>query len=235
LFKADKQGFSPLHIAAQHGTKAAVDKILACDDAAGTLRMALTAKGSLPLYFAAAAGADDCAELLLDRKGKEQRMFADSLGQIPLMYALDLGGAEEVLVTRLLAECPEEQTSWLDDDQRNCLMYAAWLGSVSAVRVLLAVKPTVAQQLAARNANGHSARDIARIEGHADILALLEDAMQGLPTASASTTSTASSATTSSQPGPHGSSQGPVPMTPFPSSPQAGEGFESFTGEDEPF
>jgi ankyrin repeat protein len=235
LFKADKQGRSPLHIAAKHGNKAAVDKILACDDAAGTLRMALTANGCLPLHFAAAAGADDCAELLLSHKGKEQRMSVNSYGRIPLMAALALGGTEEVLVTRLLAECPEEQTSWLDGDQRNCLMCTAWLGSVSAVRALLAVKPTMAQQLAARDVNGHSAWDIARTEGHADILALLESAMQGLPAASTSTTSTATSATTSSQPGPHGSSQGPVPMTPFPSSPQAGEAFESFTEEDGPF
>jgi hypothetical protein len=236
LFKANKQGLSPLHTAVLQGNKEAIGKILACDDTAGSLRMAPNAKGNLPIHFAATMGDEDCAELLLSCKGKEQRMFASSVGQIPLSLALLYGGGQEELVTRLLAECRQEQTSWQSTDSKaNCLMYAAAVGMVSAVQALLAVESTLAQQLALRDVKGRSAWDIAKQGGHADILALLDSAMQGLPATSSATTSTASTATTSSQPGPHGGNQGPVPMTPFPPSPQAGEAFESFTDEDGPF
>lgn len=93
-------------------------------------------------------------------------------------------------------------------------MLAAKLGSQGTVKMLLDVPGALAVQLGARDGKGRGAIDLARDGGNAEIIALIEAAMQNLSAASSSST-TSTSATVAISTSTH---QGPVPLTPYPSS-----------------
>ena len=104
-------------------------------------------------------------------------------------------------------------------------MVAVRSGSQNNVQMLLDVPGALATQLGARANDGRGAIDHARDGGNAKVIALIEAALQNLPAASSSsTTSTAATVAISTS-----AHQGPVPLTPYPTSPTAEDDF-GFSG-----
>jgi hypothetical protein len=216
----DALGRTPLHIAVSYGTKKVVRAILAFDDDAGSLRLRQTAKKNhIPLHLACANGHDSIVALLLKIKGKDQRLTPAMFNCLPIHAAVTSGTGAGVL-PHLLAECAAEQVYALTSSGTNALMFAARTQSPKAIKMLLDVRGTLTGQLEARDDNGYNAIDHARDTGNADVIALLEAAMRGLPAGPSSTASTTSAITTSAT---HlqlaVGTEPPVPLTPIPPMP----------------
>lgn len=220
----DALGRTPLHIAVSHGTKKVVQAILAFDDDAGSLRLRRTAKKNhIPLHLACAHGHDPIVALLLKIKGAEQRLTAASFNSLPIHAAVAVGTGVSVL-QHLLAECATEQVYALTSSGTNALIFAARSQLPKAVKMLLDVPGTLAGQLGARDENGRNAIDHARDTGNANVIALLEAAMQGLRTGPSSAASTTSaSTTTATRQLPSVGTEPPVPLTPNPPGPAPAE------------
>jgi hypothetical protein len=207
LVLKDKGGRSPLFIAAASGNKSTVRCILACDDDAGTLRMQPSDSGHIALHAAYSGNHASVARLLLDRKGKEQRLFATAEGKLPIHVALQFDENIDVLQC-LLAECALEQALAQTKRGSSALMLAAAAASLPAVELLLAVPGSLPGQLQARDSKGRGAIDHARHSGNTEVIARIEAAMQTLhPVSSTFATRPAI------DPGAH---PGPVPLTPNP-------------------
>jgi hypothetical protein len=211
----DALGGTPLQIAVGRGSKKVVQSILAFDDDAGSLRLRRAAKTNhIPLQTACAHGHASIATLLLKIKGEEQRLSRDMLNRLPIHAAVIAGTGAGVL-PHLLAECAAEQVHAQTSIGTNALMFAVKHQSSKAVRMLLDVPGTLAGQLKARDKNGRNAIDHARDTGNADVIALLEAAMRGLPTGPSSTAGTASArTTTATHLQPAVGTEPPVPLTP---------------------
>jgi hypothetical protein len=216
----DALGRTPLQIAVGHGIKKVVRAILAFDDEAGSLRLRKTAKKNhIPLHIACAHGHDSVVALLLKMKGKEQCLTADKYNLLPIHAAVTSGTGAGVL-PHLLAECAAEQVYALTSSGKNAMMLAAITQSPKAVKMLLDVPGTLAGQLEARDENGCNAIDHARDTGNADVIALLEAAMRGLPAGPSSTAGTTSASTTpATYLQPAVGIEPPVPLTPNPPTP----------------
>ena len=220
----DALGRTPLHIAVSHGTKKVVQAILAFDDDAGSLRLKKTAKkNSTPLHLACAHGHASIVALLLKIKGEKQRLTAASFNSLPIHAAVAVGTGATVL-QHLLAECATEQVYALTSTGTNALMIAARSQLPKAVKMLLDVPGTLAGQSGARDENGRNAIDHARATGNADVIALLEAAMQGLPAGPSSTAGATSASTmTATRQLPSVGTEPPVPLTPNPPRPAPAE------------
>ena len=223
LHSSDMAGLTPLHWAAITGKKKVVQAMLSHDDEAGSLRLKKNKANSIPLHMACQAGHGSTVALLLSSKGKEQRLSADSLGRFPIHSALIAGGVGAL--PYLLAECAMEQVSAQAENGWNALMLAICVPSPKAVKMLLDIPGTLAVQLGARDSEGLGAIDHARLQGNAEVIALIEAAMQTAPNGASSTTSTGSTSTgngaTRLQPAV--GTEPPVPMTPYPSTPAPAE------------
>ena len=136
-----------------------------------------------------------------------------------------MNGASVAIVRKLLEDCAVEQVVFQSTRKNIPLMIAAGRRDIEAVKLLLAVKPALPQQLTLRNSFGESAYDIAKATGDAGIIALFDEAMKELPSSSASSSSTGESSASASsslssltaeqqEPG-----EAPVPMTPYPQTP----------------
>jgi ankyrin repeat protein len=232
LLEANKRDMTPLHVAAVNNNRKAVRLLLLYAEDAAALRMKPDAKGWLPLHHAAWVGAADAARYLLQDKGKGQRLSPTKANHLPLDIAI-VYAANAAMVRLLLEDCAKEQTTVQAEPLKSiALMLAAHCGLADIVKVLLNVKPTLAQQLTMRDSKGKSALDYAKQSGDAATIKLLEDALQSLPAASSSSTST-STATTSTHA--YAGSDAPVPLTPYPATPAPGmAGAEEATEEGEP-
>lgn len=200
----------------------AVRMILNCDDEHGTLRVQRARSGQVPLHTATAMAEDDMVDLLLSCMGREQRLASARCG-LPLHSAIN-SGSSGAIIRKLLEDCAVEQVLSQNISKSIPLMCAVELCDIETVKVLLAVKPALPQQLTMRNAAGHSAYDVAKQTGDAEIIALLDEAMKELPSSSASSASTGmSNASASSSNAGNAAQQGPaekpVPLTPFPQTP----------------
>lgn len=220
LFLKSHAGATPLHMASRIGSRKAMQSILCCDDDAGSLRVNQQQDNKfIALHFACINDHVSAALLLLGLKGREQRMSAATDGSLPIHRALQHGANINVL-PHLLAECATEQTLAQTSPGMNALMYAARAASVAAVDLLLAVEGSLAAQLAARDNEGLAAIDHARRSGNAAVIARIDAAMQTLQSSSSST-STSTAATSAAL---RVNNQGPVPLTPYPPTPAAGDG-----------
>lgn len=217
-------GNTPLHWAARCGNLEAATLILNFDDEQGTLRLQGNAKGALPIHLALHYQSDDIVEPLLGRKSREQRLCASRDWALPLHTAIACG-ANAATIGKLLEDCAAEQTIFQAcGGKPTPLHIAIRTGDIEAVKLLLAVKPALLQQLKLRCSSGKTVRDFAQESGDAEIIALLDEAMQELPSSSASssttgmasTSTTTSSAATSAQQARH---DAPVPLTPYPQTP----------------
>lgn len=230
----DALGRTPLQIAVGHGSKKVVQSILAFDDDAGSLRLQRAAKTNhIPLQTACAHGHASIATLLLKIKGEEQRLSRDILNRLPIHAAIT-GGTGAGVLPHLLAEWAAEQVLAQTSIGTNALMFAVKHQSSKAIKMLLNVPGTLAGQLEARDENGCSAIDHARATGNADVIALLEAAMQGLhavPSSTASTTTASTTAVTRLQPSV--GIEPPVPLTPNPPTPASAVHDFSDTVEDD--
>lgn len=215
LFVRDKTGTAPLDVAVMAGNKKAVRSILAFDDDAGTLRTSQNPRKFIALHNMCGYIKDPIVALLLERKGREQRLSANDAGVLPIHAALFAGIGAGAL-PRLLAECAEEQTLAQTIDGINALMLAAANGPASAVTALLAVKGTLARQLEARDSKGNRAIYHARDSGNAEIIRLIEAAMKKPPSASSSATPSTTTRMTALYGLPYRGNERPVPLTPCP-------------------
>jgi ankyrin repeat protein len=198
---------TPLEIAAVCGSKNVVRCILARETDADSLRMQASDSGRIALHAACMNNHVSVAKLLLERKGREQRLFANLEGKLPIHVAMRYGANIDFLPP-LLAECAMEQTLAQTKSGMNALMLAAQAASSAAVDMLLAVPGSLAGQLQARDSTGSGAIDHARRSGNAEVIARIEAAMQTLhPVSSTFATRPAI------DPGAH---PGPVPLTPNP-------------------
>ncbi len=169
----------------------------------------------LPLHHACAQNCTKIVDLLLARKGKEQRLHVTAGGSLPLHAAVLIGAGVDV-VPALLMECAAEQTrAQTLVRKHNALMLAARNWMVSVVKSLLAVEETLAEQLQALDSKGHTAIDYANQGGNADIIRMIETAMQTLSIASSSSSSSSSSTATTPATAPR-VTEPPVPLTPAP-------------------
>jgi ankyrin repeat protein len=225
LQSATSQGATPLHAAARYHNVEAARLILGCDDEQDSLRMKPDKTEALAIHYAANAGADDIAGLLLARKGKEQRLAWGGKPACLPIHRVTAGSGNGALVRRLLKDCAVEQvTAQIGPSRATPLHLAVFYRSVELVRILLGVTAALPQQLTLPDSKGRRPIDIARANGDQEIIALLEAAMKDLPetasssTASGSTTSTASTTTTTAT-----TNDGPVPLTPYPATPFAPE------------
>ena len=218
LHAINAQGFSPLHVAVINGKKKMVQAILAHDDEAGSLRLKKFKDNHIPLHLACQANHISTVELLLGSKGKEQRLSSSALGSLPLHLALVFGTG---VLPYLLAECAIEQVTAQTGCGQNALMLAAEVGSPNTVKMLLDIPGTLAVQLGARDSKGKGVIEYVRAGGKANVIALIDAAMRSLAAASSSSAPSAA-VTVAAVSGAH---QGPVPMTPYPTSPTAGENF----------
>ena len=118
-----------------------------------------------------------------------------------------------------------EQVSAQTGPGWNALMFAIYAQSPKAVKMLLDVPGALAVQLGARDSEGLGAIDHARLRGNAEVIALIEAAMQTAPNGASSTASTGSTSAgngaTRLQPAV--GTEPPVPMTPYPSTPAPAE------------
>jgi ankyrin repeat protein len=223
LQSTDERGWSPLHAAALSGKKKIVQAILSHDDEAGSLRLKKNKENSIPLHMACQESHGSTITLLLSSKGKEQRLSANSRGCFPIHSALFNSGVGSL--PYLFAECAMEQASAQLTDGRNALMLAIQAASPKAVKMLLDIPGALAVQLGARDIDGLVAIDHARLMGNAEMIALIEAAMQTAPTGVSSTASTSSTSmgngATRLQPAM--GTEPPVPMTPYPSTPAPAE------------
>ena len=219
LILKNSDGETPLFMAVTLGTRKAVQSILRCDDDTGSLRMEQNKDRRIALHYACEADHVPAALLLLNLKGREQRMYATTYGLLPIHGALIFGANIDVL-PHLLAECAMEQTLARTSHGTNALMFAAGAASVAAVDMLLAVKGSLAAQLEARDSKGLAAIDHARRSGNAEVIARIDAAMQTLQPFSSSSTATSTAAIPAALPGNH---RGPVPLTPYPPTPAAGD------------
>jgi ankyrin repeat protein len=221
LHSTGDRGWSPLYIAAGNGKKKIVQAILAFDDEAGSLRLKKNTKdNSIPLHFACRNNNGSIVKLLLSSKGNEQRLSANYSGRLPIHYAVITSvGA----MPHLLAECAVEQVAAkTHSDGDTALIIAARFTSPVAVKLLLGVPGTLDMQLGASDNQGRRAIDHARIEGNAEVIALLEAAMQTLaagasPAVTATSTSTSTS-TTATRLQPAIGNEPPAPQAPCPAS-----------------
>lgn len=236
LHSSDVHGNSPLHAAALMGKKKIVQAMLSHDDEAGSLRLKKTKTNNIPLHLACQCGHSSTIALLLSSKGKEQLLSANSAGAFPIHCALFNSGLGAL--PYLLAECAMEQVSTQIRDGRNALIIASRAASPKAVKMLLDIPGALDVQLGARDSEGRSAIDHARFTDNAEVIALIEAAMQTALTGAASTASTSSTSTgngaTRLQPAM--GTEPPVPMTPYPSTPApAGQSDFSDTEDDTSF
>jgi hypothetical protein len=225
-------GMLPLHHAAFEGKKKIVEAILAFDDEAGSLRLKRNKGGVLPLHLACQNGHASIVPLLLSRKSKEQLLSPSVHGNLPIHQALGYGTGIGAL-PYLLAQCATEQASAPDPTGHTALMLAVRAASPKAVKLLLGIPGARAAQLAARDRAGLDALQHARAKGNAEVIALIEAAMQTVPAASSSTTTSTTNTTITAATAPSVAGQGPAPLTPYPVG-EPGIAYGSSDTDDEP-
>lgn len=194
LHSVDKNGSTPLHGAVRRGLLQAVISILAHDDASGRLRMRRDNKKQIPMHMTGKKTTEALIRALLDRKGKEQRMSVSNGGSLPIHQAVEAAACRDIIEI-LLEECAAEQClAQRAEDKCTALMLAIRSSSVYAVTALLAVNNTAAEQLGARDANGHTPIVYAQVICNQNVLSLIDSATNYLQASSSPTCSSASTA-----------------------------------------
>ena len=192
--------------------------------------------GCIPLHLACTHNHGSSVALLLASKGREQRLSASLEGALPIHFPILLHPDSDVLL-QLLAQDGMEQVSAQNMNGQNALMIAVRCASLATVKLLLDIPGTLALSLGARDQNGASAIDYARLRGDAKIIGLIEAATRTLSMGATSTASTAntstSTSTTATRLQPAMGAEPPVPMTPYPSTPAPANHSDYSDTEDE--